>query len=189
VDDEAVQAAARRARDGDGAAFAELFARYQPELARLCRRMLGPDRREEVEDAVSETFLRARRSLDGFDPSRPVGPWLRQVARNLCVDRLRRRARETRLFHPEEPDEAALRTSGPSPLSSLLWAERREQLVRAVEALPERYRAPLALRYVSELDYAGIAEILGVSPQQVGVLLFRARRRLRQELARREEER
>jgi len=51
-----------------------------------------------------------------------------------------------------------------------------------VEALPERYRAPLVLRHFAELDYAAIGELLGVSRGQVGTLLFRARRRVRERL-------
>ena len=56
-------------------------------------------------------------------------------------------------------------------------------MLAAVEALPDRYRAPLVLRYYAELDYDGIAGILGVTRNQVATLLFRAKRKLRSALS------
>jgi RNA polymerase sigma-70 factor (ECF subfamily) len=56
-------------------------------------------------------------------------------------------------------------------------------VLEAIDALPLRYRLPLVLRYFHELDYEGIADVLNLSRGQVGTLLFRAKRRLRQELS------
>jgi RNA polymerase sigma-70 factor (ECF subfamily) len=65
----------------------------------------------------------------------------------------------------------------------MLGTEERERVLAAIDALPHKYRLPLVLRYFEDLDYAGIAELLRVSTNQVGTLLFRARRRLRADLA------
>ena len=76
-----------------------------------------------------------------------------------------------------------LAAPGPSPLRQAVRAEERESVVRAIESLPEKYRLPLVLRYFSDLDYEGMAGLLGVTRNQVGTLLFRAKRRLRETLA------
>jgi RNA polymerase sigma factor (sigma-70 family) len=142
--------------------------------------MLGSD--AEAEDARSEVFLRARTALDGYDAQRPFRSWLLAIAAHHCIDQLRRRALEGRLFDPADFDEATLPSAAPSPLGSALARERRDGLLAALDALPARHRAPLVLRYFAELPYAAIAELLGVGVRDVGVVLYRAKLRLREAL-------
>jgi RNA polymerase sigma-70 factor (ECF subfamily) len=168
---------AARAALGDREAFADLFGAYAEPVTRLCRRMLGSE--EDARDARSEVFLRAREALAGYDPQRPFQSWLLAIAAHHCVDQLRRRAVEGRLFEPADLDEATLPSAAPSPLGSALAREERDQLLAALDALPTRHRAPLVLRYFAELPYAAMAELLGVGVRDVGVLLFRAKLRLR----------
>jgi len=169
---------AERARAGDADAFATLFRRYQGDVSRVCRRLLGVGAASE--DAVSEAFLRARRALDGFAPDRPFRTWLLSIASHHCIDQLRRRTREQKIFDPREAAADALVDPGPSPLRRLVGREERDRLLTAIEELPEKYRLPLVLRYFSEMDYAAIAEVLGVERVQVGTLLLRGRRKLRE---------
>jgi RNA polymerase sigma-70 factor (ECF subfamily) len=175
------RARVERAREGDAQAFAELYRAHEPDVARLCRRLLGPG--AAAEDATGEVFLRARRSLDGFRAGRPLRPWLLAIAGHHCIDQIRRGRAEALLFDggDSRPDELA--GSGPSPLQQVLRAEARQATLAAIDALPARYRVPLVLRYFAELDYAAIADALGTTPNQVATLLFRAKRRLRSELA------
>jgi RNA polymerase sigma-70 factor (ECF subfamily) len=168
-----------RARRRAGS-FAERFEPLRADVLRLCRRLLGPG--PAAEDAASEVFLRARRAFESYDPGRPFRPWLLGVAGHLCIDRIRRAHVEALLFDARDLDPGELPEAGPSPLGHLLAAEERAAVTRAIETLPARYRLPLVLRYFAELDYAGMAELLGVKPGQVGSLLFRARRRLRAHL-------
>jgi RNA polymerase sigma-70 factor (ECF subfamily) len=135
-----------------------------------------------ADDAAQEVFLRARRGFDRYDAAQPFRRWLLSVAGNHCIDQLRRRSRESRLFDPGELDGDGLADPGASPLRLALNEERRAQLLAALDALPHKYRLPLVLRYFHELDYDAIAEILDATRSQVGVLLFRARRRLREQL-------
>jgi RNA polymerase sigma-70 factor (ECF subfamily) len=170
-----------RAVRGDRDAFAELFAAHSESVGRLCRRMLGSD--EEAKDARSEVFLRASESLGGYDAERPFRTWLFAIAAHHCVDRLRRRAVEGRLFESGELSEETLPSAAPSPLTSALARERQGELLAALDTLPSRHRAPLVMRYFAELSYEAIAELLGVRVRDVGVLLFRAKLRLREVLA------
>ena len=175
-----IEEALERARSGDPAALGELFRAFEPDLARLCARLLGS--KEEARDAAHEVFLRVRQSLDAYDAKRPLRPWLLAIGARHCIDRLHRRALEKRLFEDAGPDAGDASAPGPSPLQGLLRAESRRELAEALDGLDPRYRAPLVLRYYAELDYAEIADVIGVSPNQVATLLFRGKRRLRERM-------
>lgn len=166
---------------GDRDAFADLYGAYTEPVTRLCRRLLGSD--EEAKDARSEVFLRARDAIASYDRRRPFRTWLLAIAAHHCVDQLRRRALEGRLFDAADLAEDTLPGEGPTPLGSALARERRDQLLAALDALPPRHRAPLVLRYFAELPYDAIAGLLDVRARDVGVLLFRAKLRLRDALS------
>jgi len=173
------------AAGGGGDDFAELFRAHRSDVARVCRRMLGESGGQ---DAVNEIFLRAQRARESYDRDRPFRPWLLGVASHYCVDQLRRRAKESQLFAPEDLSEEGLAHPGPSPLRTLALAEQRREVLGAIDSLARKYRLPIVLRYYEELDYQAIAEILGITRPQVGMLLFRAKRQLRSALADRKSE-
>lgn len=161
----------------DGAA---LHARHADEVLRLCRRMLGSA--SDAEEARSETFLRAQQAAASWD-GRPVRAWLLGIAAHHCVDRLRRRALEGRLFEVKDLAEGELAAPAPGPLTLLLARERSAQLEAALGSLPDKYRAPLALRFLADQSTSEIAATLGVTEAQVAVLIFRAKSKLREAFA------
>ncbi len=160
--------------------FEARYREHEEAVSRLCRRMLGAG--PAAEDAAHEVFLRAQRGLDGYDRGQPFRPWILAIAGHHCIDQLRRRRTEWRLFDAADLDAADLADPAPSPLGEALRAERRAEVLGAIDALPLKFRLPLVLRYFNELDYDGIAELLQITRSQVGTLLFRARRRLRERL-------
>jgi RNA polymerase sigma-70 factor, ECF subfamily len=163
VDESAIRARVASASAGDASAQGELFEAYRADVTRLCERLLGS--REDAEDVVHESFLRMQRGVASYDP-----------------ERLRRRRREARLFD-READADAQPDGRDTPLSGELREELRRRVLAAIDTLPDRYRAPIVLRYYADLDYASIAAILGVDTNQVATLLLRGRRRLRDALA------
>jgi RNA polymerase sigma-70 factor (ECF subfamily) len=171
-----------RAQRGDGEAFAELYRRFSRRVFGLCFHVLGA--REDAEDATGEVFLRARAVLSRYDGSVPLGAWLTKVAVNHCVDRLRHRRREARLFSSDPEEALDARAPEPSPLAEMMAEEERAALATAVATLPDRYRVPLVLRYSAEMSYDDIAERLGQTRQEVATSLFRAKQRLRRALTR-----
>ncbi len=137
--------------------------------------------------------MRLRAALVRYDDSRPFRPWLTGVVVKHCLDRLRRRRRERRLFESErevpprmadQPGGRPAQTTEPgcSPLASVLAEEQRVALDAAIAALPEHQRVPLVLRYHGEMSYDEIAERLDWTRQRVAVSLFRAKQSLRRAL-------
>lgn len=182
LDPPGVRETLSRAQLGDRAALADLYGRYRDDVDRLCGRLLGS--RSDAEDAHSEVFLRTQTALASYDPKRPFRRWLLGIASHHCIDRLRRRQVEGRLFSADDLDPDARPGRGLSPLAAALGEEQRRRLSAAVDSLEDRYRAPLVLRYFAELSYREIAEQLELRPEQVGVLLQRAKDRLRRQLGR-----
>lgn len=161
----------------------ELNADTYPEARRrvfgLCRLLLGSSA-SAAEDATGEVFLRAQRAIGSYNRTMPLVAWLLAIARNHCLDILRRRSREGRLF-AEEPvaDDERLAAQAPSPLGELLASEQRALVRRAVAELPERLRLALVLRYYEDLGNEEIGQILGLTRQGAATLVFRARQELR----------
>ncbi len=160
--------------------FERLYRQSAPRVLGLCRRMMRSG--AAAEDAAAEAFLRAHRAWCDYDPERPFANWVLTIAARVCLDRLRRRALERRLFADgaDRTPQAAAPDAG--PLARLLAGERRRQVRRAVAVLPERYRQVLVLRYYAELRYEEIAGLLGLKRNHVAILIHRAKQRLRRSL-------
>jgi RNA polymerase sigma-70 factor, ECF subfamily len=163
------------------AGFADLYVAHYRQVRGLCRQLLGSADR--AEDAAQEAFARAYRSLASYDEALPFAGWVMRIARNYCLDLLRRRSKEVALFGSEAEEAAAAEAPGVDGLGAALTEERAAAVNAAVAKLPERYRVPLALAYYSDADYDDIATTLGITRNHVGVLLCRAKQLLRQALA------
>lgn len=175
-----VDAQAMAVASGDDE-LARYYRAYRARVVGLCRRLLGaPD---QAEDAAHEVFARAHARWHDFDATRPFGPWILSIATHHCIDVLRRRATEERLFSSEDVERAAAAAPALGPLAALLDLERQQSLRAAIDALPARYRVPLVLSVYQEQSYGEIAAALGVTRSHVAILVFRARQQLRQALA------
>jgi RNA polymerase sigma-70 factor (ECF subfamily) len=175
----------RAAARGDRQAFARLVDQHKRAVFGLCLRLLRHP--EDARDAAQEAFARAFASLASYDPSQPFGPWLLRIARNHCLDLLRRRVpegRETSL--DAEPEEGArTELADPEAARGDDVIERRElagALERAVGALPANYREVVHLFHVEHLSYKEIATTLDVPIGTVMTWLHRARARLKDAL-------
>mgnify|MGYP001826967972 CR=1 FL=1 len=176
MDESQLEIVLREAQMGSSVAFGRVYGEFSSRVFGLCRKMLGSE--AAAEDATSEVFERAYQALDSYDRERPFDRWILTIASRHCLNRLRRERLETRLFH-DEPVEAAAVVATSSPLVALETKEQRRAMVRAIDALPESYRLPLVLKYYGDLSYDEIAEQLGTTRNNVAVLLHRAKRELR----------
>lgn len=162
--------------------FGDQYKRHYRRVFELCRYLLNSY--DAAQDATHEVFIRGYVKRSTHDASRPVSNWLLGIARNYCIDLLRRRAMDKRLFHPEASDSFELPSSQPNPLVQLLSDEAGKEVRKALKTLPDKYRVPLVLAYYSQLSYAEIAATLGVDSNAVATLLFRGKRRLRERVER-----
>ena len=160
-----------RSRLGDADAFGELYRLHHDRLFRYCSYQLR--NRHDAEDAVQEAFARAWRSLPTF-AGENFYPWLRVIARNLCADTGRRRAR----VEPKAEIELGTTDAADAGMAH----EVDLQFLRlAMERLPERHRVALEWREHEELSYEEIAARAGVSLGTVESLLWRARQGLKRQ--------
>ena len=151
-----------------------LYDSYRRQIFAFCLGQLG--NREEAEDAVQSTFLRAYRALRrGAAPELEL-PWLYRIARNVCLNGRRSLGRRRRVETPH--DLSLLSDHGATEQTPVDLIGLR----RALAALPESLRRPLLLREWQGLSYAEIAEELGTSVSSVESAIFRARRKLVEEL-------
>ena len=176
-----VRAAAR----GDRVAFARVVELKKRVVFGLCARLLQD--REEARDAAQETFVRAWSAIGGYDPSQPLAPWLLRIARNHCLDVLRRRlpaARRVELDRDADAEAARpeLESTAPPADEQLERAEVAVSLGAAVSALPANYREVIHLFHVEHMSYKEIAATMEVPIGTVMTWLHRARARLRETL-------
>jgi RNA polymerase sigma-70 factor (ECF subfamily) len=161
------------AKAGDQEAFRHIVERYQGAVYNLAYRMLGTP--EEAEDAAQEIFVRIYRQLGRYDPERKFSTWTLAIATNFCIDQLRRRRMQ---LVPLENIIPWARTRDSGPEGEALSSESRDEMQRLLKRLPEKYRAPLVLRYWEDLSCAEIAEILGVPEGTIKTQIHRARKQL-----------
>lgn len=179
VEERAIWQHVERARTGEPEALSLLVDEFRPNVLRLCTRMLGPI---DAEDCANEAFQKAQLRLTSYDGTQPFGRWLLSIAAHQCIDRLRRRSVEKRIFDASEAEVEDLANNAVSALDLLVQSRLQSSVRDAVDRLPDRHRAPLVLRYFAEMDYDQIGEELGISRSQVASLLFRAKRQLRDHL-------
>jgi RNA polymerase sigma-70 factor, ECF subfamily len=165
--------------------FEALYRDHYRRVFGLCQRLLG--RAAPAEDAAQEVFVRAYRALDRYDTSQPFAAWILAIASHHCIDLVRRRSRDGKLFDDRDATAAELESPTPAALETLLDAERAAAIRAAIATLPDKYRLPLVLAYYNEASYDDIAHALGFTRNHVGVLLLRARQLLRRSLAATEE--
>jgi RNA polymerase sigma-70 factor (ECF subfamily) len=180
MDEATLQALARRAQAGEPEAFAELYRHFYRRVFGLCRRLLGSA--QAAEDAGAEVFLRVQRAMSSFDTRLSFSGWLLSIASHYCLDQLRDRRVEQRVFDSRAPVWTEPATPAPSPLTGLLAAERSRAVRAALQTLPERTRLVVVLRYHGEFSYDQIAAALGLNRNHVATLLWRAKKELRRSL-------
>jgi RNA polymerase sigma-70 factor (ECF subfamily) len=179
-------ALARLAARGDKVAFGRLVDLHKRSVFGLCVRLLREP--EEARDAAQETFVRAYGAIGTYDAAQPFAPWLLRIARNHCLDLLRRRVPAgAQVQLDAEPEDGAparelADTAAPGAEELLDRAQTRRSLEAAVAALPPNYREVIQLFHVEHLSYKEIAAAMEVPIGTVMTWLHRARGKLKDAL-------
>jgi RNA polymerase sigma-70 factor, ECF subfamily len=167
-----------RAKAGDAAAFANLFARYERRIfAFLLRQLEG--RRDDAADLTQLTFLKAYVALGQTDATLNFNAWLHRIAANACVDLQRHRGR----FHwrtwgersHDTPDDDWL----DDPERHAAFSETQQEVTKVLRAMRPHYRQALLLREYNGLSCEAIGERMGLTRGAVKSVLFRARAEFR----------
>lgn len=168
-----------QARSGDVDAYEELVKRYQQLAFRTA--FIVTRSAADAEDAAQEAFVKAYYALDRFRPGAPFKPWLMRIVVNEALNRRRAGGRQEGLALRM----AQARPSGgaaPSPEVAVLDAEVQENVLAAVNALGERDRLVVALRYFFDMSEGEMAEVLECPVGTVKSRLSRALARLKETL-------
>ena len=161
----------RRVRAGDIGAYGALVSRYRGRLGRYAVHMIGD--REDAEEALQDSFVRAYRSLARCDDPARFGAWLYGILVNRCRTTGARAARRRRMF---VNDTEALNGASHADLSDRLdWSDAVD---RALARLAPEYREAFLLKHVEDLDYAQIAELTGAGVSALKMRVKRAREQL-----------
>jgi RNA polymerase sigma-70 factor (ECF subfamily) len=172
------------AREGDQEALRRLYDTHYRRIYNIVYRMVG--KREDAVDLTADAFLRAFQNLKHLKTDEAFGAWLRKVAVNLCLDRIKRKAPPTFSLdtagppHEEKarPIEPADDTRGPD--EKLLAKELGERVHEALAMLTPVHRAVILLHHVDGKEVREIAAIMDCSEGTVKSRLGRARENLRQ---------
>lgn len=170
------EALARRVQGGDERALEQLVRRYLRPIRVIVTSYVAEP--ADAEDAAQETFLRALRAIESYDPERPFAPWLYQIARNVARNHVAARAR----WQAEAPP-TTLPSRLPGPDVVLERAEIRMLVRAALARLPEQRRTAFYLSDVEGYPTEEIARLMGRSPGTVRSHVHHARRALRAALA------
>ncbi|MGE3804841.1 MAG: RNA polymerase sigma factor [Gemmataceae bacterium] len=176
----------KQARGGDRAAFEELVRRTSRLV--FARLYLETGDTHRAEDLLQETLLSAYRSLGSLSEAGKFRSWLLTIAQNVVIDAARREQRQKRNSGPLAKAETLDRVAGreQAPEQRAQQEEQRQQVLAVLRSLPEEYRLPLTLRYISGADYETICVQLGLTNGSLRGLLHRGLHLLREELGSRD---
>ena len=173
--------------DGNERAFEGLFKRYRPALFKFVFNMLRDY--DQACDILQQVFLQLYISLPTLDTHKPLKSWLFQVARNRCLDELRRkrfvRLSELDTFIDEDESEMLTFVPDPRPLPEEIVEHQdlQEKLLRAIQCLPPKFRSVVFLRYAEQLTFPEIGKALGMPEATAKTYFSRAKPLLRAALA------
>jgi RNA polymerase sigma-70 factor (ECF subfamily) len=169
----------RKVATGDSAAFSLLFSMQEGALFRLAHRMTGNS--EEAAEICQETFARALESIRRYDPERSFFTWLYTICLNLIRDHLRKRRRFSLLFpFPFRRIKESTPDPAQDPEKQIIRLESERLVQRGLNAIAPKLREAVLLRFMENLSFAEIGEVLGISTSAAKMRVYRGLEKLRE---------
>ena len=180
---------AQQVLSGEQEAFERLVHRYSTPLFNFICRFLGDY--DQACDVLQQVFMRFYTSLPNLGTSEPFKPWLFQVARNCCVDELRRRKRYAIHFSQLETENSEgeitflgdMADPGPLPEEIMERHDLQHVLQDAIQSLPPKFRDVVTLRYLAQLSFSEIGRTLNMPEATAKTYFHRAKVLLRKTLS------
>jgi len=170
-----------RAAAGDKAAFEQIMIHSQQRVMAMSWRILGNE--ADARDASQEVFLRVYKYLGSFKQDQDFFAWVYSITVNVCRDMLKKRQHESDRFHALEADSSGDILEIPfeheDAEQTLIQAQRRELIARAIATLPFKERASIVLRDVEGLSTDEVARVLKSSSTTVRSQISSARRKIK----------
>lgn len=164
--------------------FIELIEENRSAMTRAARSVLSGGFSRYVDDAVQEACISIAKNIFSIRKRlerRKRCAFCVRVTKNKCIDIIRRHSHYTQL--PIEDYAVYLEADSSNPLDEILLNERYERIMKAISSLDENYSSVLKYKLIDGFRDSEIAEILGISPKNVNVRIFRAKQKLRQILS------
>lgn len=173
------------ALEGDQRAYDVLIKKYRGSVYNLVYRMI--ENRQEAEDIVQETFIKAFNALKTFNEEFAFSTWLFKIATNNCIDTLRKRKLQTySLDTPVQTKDGEVSRDFAderySPEQSTISSESTSIILDSVESLPKKYQLVINMRHKEDRSYEEISELLEIPIGTVKARIFRAREILKRKL-------
>ena len=164
---------------GDTESFGILVERYQAKLLRYGKKFLSNI--HDIEDLAQDIFIKAYRNIRGFNPKMRFSPWIYRIAHNEFINTIRKAKRMPVLmfdFDKLIPHLFAKETSD----QDVNEKDMKAMLNDGLDKIDRKYREPLILYYLEEMNYREISEILHIPISTVGIRLKRGRKFLKKQL-------
>lgn len=176
-----------RVKQGDTGAFTELVEKYKQPVMNLAYRTVRD--MTEAEDLAQNVFVQVYKSAARYKSTAKFSTWLFTIARNLCLNEIRRRSRHPaeslEETHPENEDQPSRQYEDKKvflPTENVLHGELAKKIEEALAELPENQRTAILLCRQDELSYEEIAEVLDCSLSATKSLIHRGRETLKEKL-------
>jgi RNA polymerase sigma-70 factor (ECF subfamily) len=164
-----------KVKSGNIELYGKIVSRYQAPLERYVKRVTNQGN-EEIEDIVQDVLVKAYENVQGFNEGKKFGSWLYGIAHNTCIDFFRKNKLKT---NPIDEFEEILPSKDKLIEELLIEKEKSMGVARAVSKLELKYREVILLYFYEDKSYEEIGDILKINKTNVGVLLMRAKEKLK----------
>lgn len=163
-----------RVKQGETEAFSWLVDTYKDMVYTICLKMLTIE--ADAEEAAQDVFVKAYRSIQGFQGKSKFSTWLYRIAYNQCISMIRKKLKMIDLV--DEMPDVEIDEGDLNGLDKISAEERGRYLKMAIEALPETDGVVVTLFYYDELSLEEIAEITGLTNSNIRIKLHRSRKKM-----------
>ena len=176
----------KRCKNNEREAFDSLLSKYEGYLYNICYGYTFDQ--DEALDIMQEVYIKIFRNIHSFDETRPFPPWLKRIAINTCLNYKRDNKKLPQLSLNLEIDEDEKSTlldciaAADDTEETAIFYETQELIIKSLQKLPDNYRLPLTLRYLENMSYEEIANVLKQPIGTVKNSVYRARNIMKKNL-------